>query len=140
MYARVPSRVYRDDVIFICKIRGKEVIEKEYGLLKNLDIVLTEERRKHILERRGPKDYALIMKYLKSVLIDYDELYDDYRGNKTGVCYIKYLKDNQFCAIMVSLSLEKESRANSNITGIIFSDDSYKRYVKNRKLIDAKTQ
>ena len=135
MYARVPSRVYRDDVIFICKIRGKEAIEKEYGLLKNFDIVLTEERRKHILERRGPKDYALIMKYLKSVLIDFDELYDDSRGNKTGVCFVKEVEDGKKCVIYVALSFQSEEFANSQITGMLLNEYNFVRFVKGRKSI-----
>ena len=39
----IPSRTYNDDVMFICKIRGVEAIEKEYGKLKNYDVILTEE-------------------------------------------------------------------------------------------------
>ena len=124
----VPSRVYHDDVIFICKIRGKEAIEKEYGLLKNLDIVLTEERR-------GPKDYALIMKYLRITLTEFDEMYDDSRGNKTGVCFVKEVEDGKKCVIYVALSFQSEEFANSQITGMLLNESNFVRFVKGRKRI-----
>ncbi len=130
-----PSRKYNSDVSFICKIRGIYEIEKEYGKLKNHDVVLTDERKQHILLRRGKKDYEVIMKNLSKTLKDYDYVYDDSRGSSKGVCYVKKLSDKRYCAIMTSLSLKKENQANSNITGILFNNENYKRYAKNRKMI-----
>ena len=77
-----PSRKYNDDVSFICKIRGLDAIEKEYGKLKNHDVVLTEERKQHILERRGKKDFDFIMKNLNNTLKRYDYLVDDGERNR----------------------------------------------------------
>lgn len=132
----IPSRTYNDDVMFICKIRGVEAIEKEYGKLKNYDVILTEERRKHILVRRGIHDYKIIMDNLKDTLVNYDEIYDDSRGNKKGVCYIKKLYDNKYCSIYISLSLISEEFANSNITGILLNQKRVLRLKNKRKLID----
>lgn len=133
-----PSRIYNDDVEFICKIRGREAIEAEFGELKNDDIVLTNERKAHILKRRGKHDYELIMKYMEVTLKEYDAMYDDSDKTRQGICYIKKINELKYCGIMVSLSLQKETRANSNITSIIFNQENYERYTRKRKLIDKK--
>lgn len=134
----IPSRTYNDDVMFICKIRGVEAIEKEYGKLKNYDVVLTDERKNHILERRGKKDFDIIMKYLKITLLDYDYILDDSRRNKKGIIYIKCINDEYFCAIFVALSLNNSEYANSHITGIVMNSKSFVKYVATRKVIDKK--
>ena len=133
-----PSIKYNSDVNFICKIRGKKEIEAEFGKLKNYDVVLTNERKEHIFSRRGKKDYDIIMENLESTLKYYQELYCDSKGNRKGVCFIKPISSNKYCAIMVSLSLSEKNRANSNITGIVFNEDNYIRYTQNRKILDKK--
>lgn len=132
-----PSRKYNDDVSFICKIRGLDAIEKEYGKLKNHDVVLTDERKQHILERRGKKDFDIIMKHMSATLKRYDYLVDDGERNKKGVIYIKKIANDRHCAIFVSLSLSNAKYANSNITGIVLNDRNVERYLS-RKIIDKK--
>ena len=43
---------YNKDVHYICKLSGIRNIEKVYGKLKNHDVVLTDERKRHIVKRR----------------------------------------------------------------------------------------
>ena len=130
----IPSRTYNDDVMFICKIRGVEAIEKEYGKLKNHDVILTDERRKHILVRRGIHDYKIIMANLKDTLVSYDEIYDDSKRLQ-NVAYSKEIMVGIYCVIIVSLSLISSNKANSNITGIVMNQMNYQRFIKNRKRI-----
>ncbi len=122
----LPSKKYNDDVSFVCKIEGVEEIEKEYGKLKNYDVVLTDERRQHILERRGQKDFEIIMKNLKRTIKDYDEIFDDSNKDKKGICYVKKLDEDKYCTIHISLSLKNEDYANSQITGIIRNQKNMK--------------
>lgn len=120
--------------MFICKIRGVEEIEKEYGKLKNYDVILTEERRKHILVRWGIHDYKIIMDNLKDTLVSYDEIYDDSKRLQ-NVAYSKEIMVGIYCVIIVSLSLISSNKANSNITGIVMNQMNYQRFIKNRKRI-----
>lgn len=131
-----PSRKYNDDVKFICKIRGVYAIEQEYGKLKNYDVVLTDERKKHILDRRGKKDFDIIMKNMDNTLKNYDEIYDNSNRDRKGVCYVKRIDSNQYCAIMVGLSLKDEKLANSEITGMLWRERSYKQFKNKNKSID----
>lgn len=65
------KRRYHKDVHYICKLSGIKKIEKVYGKLKNYDVVLTDERKKHIIERRG-KDSLSILANLVNVIENYD--------------------------------------------------------------------
>lgn len=131
-----PSRKYNDDVEFICKIRGVYAIEQEYGKLKNYDVVLTDERKEHILKGRGQKDFDIIMKNMNNTLKNYDEIFDNSSKNKKGVCFVKRINNQHKCAVMVSLSLKDEKLANSEITAVIMRKRSYDQYKSKYKLID----
>lgn len=136
----LPSKKYNDDVSFVCKIEGVEEIEKEYGKLKNYDVVLTDERRQHILERRGQKDFEIIMKNLKRTIKDYDEIFDDSNKDKKGICYVKKIDEDKYCTIHISLSLKNEDYANSQITGIIRNQKKYEKLKNKRKLVAKKVK
>ena len=79
---------YNKDVHYICKLSGIKRIEKEYGKLKNYDVVLTNERKEHILDRRR-NDGVDILINLKSSIENYDYLLD------AGDFSIRYIKVNE---------------------------------------------
>lgn len=134
----IPSVKYNDDVRFICKIRGIYKLEKEYGKLLNHDVVLTNERKKHILERRGKQDYGVIMKNMDKTLKEYDYIFNDTSKGGKGVVFVKKVNSEKFVALFVKLSLTNKKFANSHITGIVLNQKSFNRYFMKRKIIDKK--
>ncbi len=130
------TKKYNDDVTYICKITAINDIEKEYGKLKNYDLIVTDERLKHIIERR--KDDAFVVAdSIEKTIKEYDAIYDDTiegKNREPGVVYVKKIAENMTCAVAVALSTKNSNKANSVITGIMLSD-SVNRYLKNRKKI-----
>lgn len=130
-----PSRAYNKDVEYITKIKGKDKLENEFGQLKNDDVVLTEERKRHIKERRKD-DFDFVMDHLNETLEDYDYLLKD---DKDKAIFIKSVKDGKhYNNLVVLLSLNDETKANSILTGIKINDKNMKRYLNNHKIIDKK--
>lgn len=127
---------YSEDVSYVCQIGGIKEIEKEYGELKNYDVVVTDERLKHIIERR--KDDSMeVINNIKDTILNYDAIYDDSKHEQhedPGIIYIKKANDDLNCAVIVALSTKDSSKANSVITGIMLGK-SLERYLKNRKKI-----
>lgn len=130
-----PNRKYNEDVKYITKIKGIGPIEKEFGKLRNDDIILTDERKEHIRERRK-EDFDFVMNNIEQTIDKYDYLLKD--GDKK-VMFIKMIEDDgHYNNLAVVLSLEKEEIANSIITGMKINDKNLKRFLKSRKIIDKK--
>lgn len=130
---RFPSKKYNEDVKYITKIKGKGPIEKEFGKLVNDDIVLTDERKEHIKERRK-KDFDFVIDNIEQTIDDYDFLIKD--SDKT-VMFVKMI-DRHYNNLAVILSLNDAEIANSIVTGMKLSDKSLKRFLNSRKIIDKK--
>ncbi len=132
---RYPSQKYNYDVKYITKIKGKGPIEKEFGKLKNDDIVLTDERKEHIRERRKD-DFDYIINNMKNTIDDYDYLLKD---DDKKVLFIKKIDDDKhYNNLAILLSLDDETRANSILTGIRIRERTLKSLLKSRKVIDKK--
>ena len=124
---------YNKDVHYICKLSGIRRIEKEYGKLKNYDVVLTNERKEHILDRRR-NDGLDVLINLKSSIENYDYLLD------AGDFSIRYIKINETknYAYIVKLSINNKNKANSVISGIIIDSKKIKKYIRKYRIIDSK--
>ena len=83
------KRKYNKDVHYVCKLTGIKKIEKVYGKLKNYDVVLTDKRKQHILDRRKNDGLDVILN-LKDSIENYDYLLD--AGDKA----VKYIKINKY--------------------------------------------
>lgn len=130
-----PSQKYSKDVTYITKIKGKGPIEKEFGKLANDDIVLTDERKEHIKERRK-EDFDFIINNIEQTIDDYDYLLKD---DDKKVIFIKKVIDTKYNNyLVIYLSLKDESKANSIITGIKMNDNRVEKLVNKRKIIDKK--
>ncbi|MCI8851376.1 MAG: hypothetical protein HFE82_07575 [Erysipelotrichaceae bacterium] len=126
-----PSRKYNSDVSFICKIRGIYEIEKEYGKLKNHDVVLTDERKQHIIKRRG-SDADDVNQHIGDTIKEYDYIIV---GGKNSVRYLKSFSGKENYNVIVILSLNDSKYANSITTGMKISDKRLERYLKSNKII-----
>ena len=130
-----PSRNYNKDVKYITKIAGQEALEKEYGELKNRDVVLTDERKDHIIERRG-KDADFVLNHIKDTIKNYDYIL---KSDEKRAIFIKKIADTKYHDnLVVYLSLDDESKANSIITGMKFNDKQVEKVKKKYKIIDKK--
>lgn len=130
-----PSMNYSRDVNYITKISGQKALEKEYGELKNRDVVLTDERKNHIIERRG-KDANFVIGNIKETINNYDYILKD--DDKKAI-FIKKIKDtDHHNHLVVYLSLKDKSKANSVITGIKMNDSKVRKKIEKHKIIDKK--
>lgn len=124
---------YNSDVIYLCKLPSKDVIEKEFGKIVNDDIVLTKERIKHIEDRR--KDDADFIKiHLLQTIKDYDYII---KSKDECVRFIKLFEESNN-NILVKLSLNNIEKANSVITGIKINKKELNRLINKNKVIDYK--
>ena len=123
---------YNKDVHYICKLSGIRRIEKEYGKLKNYDVILTDERKKHILIRRG-NDGDNVLSNLVKTIKGYDLILDAGSG---CVRFIKMNEDNYSYVIKLSLNNSKEG--NSIITGIRIKTRKVNKYILRNKIIDSR--
>lgn len=127
------SSKYNKDVHYVCKLPNIRKIERIYGKLKNYDIVLTDERKRHILDRRK-NDGVDILLNLKESIERYDYLLD---AGDYSIRYIKYNKSKNY-AYIVKLSINNKNKANSIISGIIIDDKKIKKYINKYIIIDSK--
>jgi len=124
---------YNKDVHYVCKITGIKKLEKEYGKLKNYDVVLTDERKTHILKRRN-NDGTDVLINLKDSIEHYDFIID--AGDK-AIKYIRFSQDRNY-AYIVKLSLTDTMKANSVISGMVINSKKLVKYIRQKKIIDMK--
>lgn len=130
------NRTYDKGTYYICKLPYRNVLEKEYGTIKNNDVVITNERILHIEERRDTKSYDRIMAELKNVIKQCDAIYDDSEDrNSPGILVSKSYEDGKTIMLVVSLNTTSSENACSVITGIMVGDKTIKRVTKKRKRI-----
>lgn len=121
---------YHKDVHYICKLPCREKIEKIYGKLKNYDVVLTDERKTHILNRRK-NDGIDVLINLKDCIRNYDYVID--AGDKSIKCIKISTKRNY--AYIIKLSLESHQKANSVISGMIIGKKKVNKYISTKRII-----
>ncbi len=122
---------YNSDVTVICKIPAKEILEREYGIIMNDDVVLTDERSCHI-DKGRKRDAGFMKTHLKETIEDYDYLLDAGRG-----C-VKFIKtfDEGKDAIIVWLSLSDRNKANSILSGERINRKELNRLLRKNRIID----
>lgn len=122
---------YNNDVIYLCKLPSKEILEKEFGKIVNDDVIITKERIKHIEERR--KDDA---DYVKIHMLDTIQNYDYLIKGKDGcVQFIKEI-DSHDNLIVIWLSLNDMTKANSIMSGIRIRKKELIRLLKNNIVLN----
>lgn len=126
------KRRYHKDVHYICKLSGIKKIEKVYGKLKNYDVVLTDERKKHIIERRG-KDSLFILANLVNVIENYDHIL---ASENNCIKYIKMSEDNY--ALVIKLSLDNINEANSILSAMKINTKRAIKYASKDRVIESR--
>ena len=100
------------------------------------DVILTEERIKHIKEHH-PGDYEKYGMYIQEVIEEPDYILEDNKNIDT-VLYLKNIKNNnKNIQIVVKLNTKQteRNRKNSILTLWKIKNSTYNQLVRNRKVI-----
>lgn len=100
------------------------------------DVILTEERIKHIKEHH-PGDYEKYGIYMKEVIEKPDYILEDNKNIDT-VIYLKNIKDNKKnIQIVIRLNTNKSeiNKKNSILTLWKIKNSTYNQLIRNRKVI-----
>lgn len=120
---------------YIGKI-DKEKLGNYKDKLITTDVILTEERVKHIKEHH-PGDYEKYGMYIQEIIENPDYILEDNRNIDT-VLYMKNIKNNnKNIQIVIRLNTNKTeiNKKNSILTLWKVKDSTYNQLLRNRKVI-----
>ena len=98
------------------------------------DVVLTEERRKHIYDDHF-NDYEIIMANIDRVVLNPNEVLEDSRNKDTLFFIDKLNKNNLNVIVRLNTTDDKEHPQNSIMTAWIIRDSNLKKIRKRNKTI-----
>ena len=98
------------------------------------EVVLTNERKNHILEDHR-KDYQIIMNNIKRVVLNPREILEDIKNNDTLFFIDKLEKNNLNVIIKLSTINNEKHPKNSVMTAWIIRDSNLKKLRKKNKII-----
>ena len=121
------------DVHYLGKI-DKKVFENEFGQLVTDEVVLTNERKQHILDRHS-EDYELLDKYAKNILESPEYILRDGKNDNTAFM-IKHIEDTNL-NIVLKLAVYGDDKhpKNSIMTAYRIRDKNLKKLVKKNKVL-----
>ena len=120
---------------YIGKIDKEKLGEYKEKLITT-DVILTEERIRHIKEHH-PGDYEKFSMYIQEIIEDPDYILDDNKNIDT-VLYIKNIKShNKNIQIVIRLNTNKTeiNKKNSILTLWKVKHSTYNQLIRNRKVI-----
>jgi hypothetical protein len=125
-----------DDVSEIIKL-GKintQLLEKEFGILKTDEIIVTNERIEHI-KSHHPEDYELFEKYGKKTVEQPDRIIRDCKNDGT-VFMIKHLENTNLNVVgRLVLQSDDEKLKNSVMTFYRIRQKNLEKLEKKNKLL-----
>lgn len=120
---------------YIAKIDKEKLGKYRYKIITE-DVILTEERIKHIKEHH-PGDYEKYGIYIRKIIEEPDYILEDNKNIDT-VLYLKNIKsNNKNIQIVVKLNTKQteNNRKNSILTLWKIKNSTYNQLVRNRKVI-----
>lgn len=121
-------------VTFVGEISNQKLLELEFGTLATADVVLTDEREVHIVERH-PADYALFCNHMRTVISEPDMILKDAKNENT-VFYIRQVENTGLNVIIkLSLAENNDGRKNSIMTAYQIGQSSLKRLKKKNPIL-----
>ncbi len=119
------------------RVLGKieeRALKAEFGALRTTDVIVTEERIRHIRERH-PEDVELFESYGQDVVTEPDIIIKDIKNEGT-VFMIKYLPDCNINAVVrLILETEDEGLKNSVMTFYRIRTKNLEKLLKKNKEI-----
>lgn len=114
---------------------GKFDMSKIASILSNYktdDVILTPERRQHIVERRGLDFYLEYHKYFKEIVKEPDYIFKDYNAEKTALV-IKKVGDKYIKLAIRFVTEDNPDYKNSIITAIGINEKRFQRFLRNNE-------
>lgn len=121
------------DVLYIGKI-DKEKIGHYKNKITSEDIVLTDERKKHILQDHE-KDYDKIINNITRVALNPREVLEDFKNKDTIFMIDKLDKNNLNVIVKLNTTNNAEHPQNSIMTAWIIRDKNLKKLREKNKII-----
>ncbi|MFR2661623.1 MAG: minor capsid protein [[Clostridium] scindens] len=112
----------------------KEVIEKEFGKIQTDEIVVTDERARHI-KARHPEDYALFQKYGAETVNDPELIIRDGKNNGTVFMIRKLPDTNLNVVVRVALETDEEGLKNSVMTFYRIRERNLKKMIEKNSVL-----
>lgn len=113
---------------------NRNFLEDEFGKIQTDEIVITNERLLHIMERH-PDDYGLFVKYGVESVINPDIIVKDEK-NKGTVFMVKHLMDtNLNVVVRVVLETDSSILKNSVMTFYRIREKNLKKLMKKNKVL-----
>lgn len=110
------------------------ILEKEFGKLQTDEIIITNERIRHIKERHSD-DFDLFQKYGRESVLFPDIIIRDKKNTGT-VFMVKQLPDkNLNVVVRVALKTDKGNLKNSIMTFYRIRERNLKKLIKKNKLL-----
>lgn len=103
--------------------------------IKTFDVIITEERVRHIMERH-PNDYERYARYMAQIIHDPDYILESEMPNTAFV--LKEIEDagERFQLILrIKVSTDPEDYKNSVITFLKISEKKWNKYLRNKKIL-----
>lgn len=110
------------------------LIGKYSDKILTTDVVLTEERRKHIQENHN-NDYKRIMNNIKMIISKPDEILEDHKNMDTLLFIGQIDKNNLNVVIKLSTISSSKHPQNSVMTAWVIRDSNLKKLRKRNKII-----
>ena len=98
------------------------------------EVVLTDERKRHILNNHS-NDYEKIIKNISRVILNPREILEDHKNNNTLLFIDKLEKNNLNVIIKLSTINNDKHPKNSVMTAWIIRDSNLKKLRKKNKII-----
>lgn len=109
-------------------------VTKEFGTILTKEVVLMNEREKHILERH-PNDYSAFVKFAKECIENPDTIIKDTKSKGTVFTIKKIGEQNLNIILRLVLSTDNSEYKNSIITSYRINDEKVEKLVKKHKLL-----
>ena len=130
-----------DDVAEIIEL-GKlntQPLEIEFGKLKTDELIVTDERIKHI-KLRHPKDFELFEKYGLSVVVEPDFIIKDEKNENTVFMTKKLENTNLNLVVKIILETDERDLKNSVMTFYRIRETNLKKLMNKNKTLYKKNK
>ncbi len=118
---------------YIGKINLNKIGKYKYKVMTN-EVVLTEERRKHIYNSHS-KDYEIIIKNINKVVLNPKKILEDNKNKDTLLFIDKIDNSNLNVIIKLNTNNNKEHPKNSVMTAWIIRNSNLQKLEKKNKII-----
>jgi len=111
-----------------------EPLVPAFGEIQTDEVIITDERREHIIERH-PQDYDLFLEYGVSAVTQPDIVIKDVKSAGTVFMVKKLANTNLNVVVRVALSTDKKELKNSVMTSYRLRDRNLKKMLERNEVL-----